>query len=58
VVGPCWVAEVDGGVAGVESGQEEAAQVNGTRPGDGLDGVCALLSEGRRVCSQYQLRGC
>ena len=46
VVGPCWVAEVDGGRAGVEFREEESSQVHSTCAGNGLDGACTLFGEG------------
>ncbi len=45
VVRPSGVAQVDGAIRAidlVELGEEESSQVDGTSPGDGLDGAGAL----------------
>lgn len=55
VVGPGWVAEVDLGMAGVEFGEEESTQMHCSSTRDGLDGACALLSNGWRISAQNQL---
>ena len=51
VIGPCWIAEIDLGLARIELCEEESTQVHCSCAGDGLDGACALLSNSRRVCT-------
>ena len=49
MVGPCWVAEIDGGLARVEFREEEGAEMYSSCAGDGLDAACALFGESWRV---------
>ena len=61
VVGPCWVAEVDGGLLGrvavrvVEAREEETAEMAGAGAGDGLDGGNAALGDGGSAGTENKL---
>lgn len=55
VVGPGWVAEIDGVIAGVEFGEEERTQMHCSCARDGLDGTDALLSNRWRISAQNEL---
>ncbi len=60
VVGPGWVAEIDLGVARIEFGEEESTQMYCSCTRNGLEGACALFSEGYRIGTENKLRcsGC
>lgn len=58
MVGPCGIAEVNSGFVGVELGEKESTQVNGTGARDGLNGGCTLFREGWGIGSQNELRSC
>lgn len=51
VVGPCWVAEVDGWFAGVEFREEESSKMDGTCAGDGLETANSFFCKSWRVGS-------
>lgn len=61
VVGPCWVAEVDGRLLGgiairvVEAREEETAEMAGAGAGDGLDGGNAALGDGGSTGAENKL---
>lgn len=63
VVGPCWVAEVDGGLLGgiavrvVEAREEETAEMAGAGAGDGLDRGDAPLGDGGSGGTENDLGG-
>jgi len=58
VVGPCRVAEVDGGRGmhfAVELGEEEGSEVDGARAGDGLEGGDPFLFDCGAVGAENEL---
>lgn len=63
VVGPCWIAEVDGGLLGgiavrvVEARKEETAEMAGASAGDGLDRGDAPLGDGGSGGTDNELGG-
>lgn len=63
VVGPCWVAEVNGGLLGriavrvVEARKEKAAEMAGAGAGDGLDRGDTAFGDGRSGGTEDKLSG-
>lgn len=55
VVGPCWIAEVDGGRAWVEFRDEQATEMDGACAGDCLYAAGALFGESWGISAQDQL---
>ena len=57
VVGPCWIAEIDGGLARVEFRDEQATEMDGACAGDGLYAAGALFGQSWGGGAQDQLCG-